>query len=306
VASSSKKTGDELVGRRIAERRTDLQMSRDDLAREIGASYALVSQIETGYRMPSYANQLLIAKALNTSLDEIFGDEDATADLPAPMPAPSVESVARFADAAAVFPLGEIANRRASSSMAGARVGMPRAASAPNTNLPSRLTFEEVVEQAASALRNLPASRRLDALARVQLSVTREVVEEERRRVGTGSEHPGWITELRPNEVFVFGSNPDGIHAGGSARAAFEKFGAEWGKGRGHHGQSYAIVTTDGPATLHAEVAEFLRYAAQHADLRFLLTPIGTGVAGYRADEIAPLFKDAPANVVLPAEFLGE
>lgn len=38
-----------------------------------------------------------------------------------------------------------------------------------------------------------------------------------------------FITELKPNEIFVFGSNIGGFHGGGAARVAHKRFGAEWG-----------------------------------------------------------------------------
>lgn len=113
------------------------------------------------------------------------------------------------------------------------------------------------------------------------------------------------ITELQPGEVFVFGSNADGWHAGGAARAALERFGAVWGEGHGLHGRSYAIDTMSGLAVIEEEVATFLEFAAEHPELRFLLTPIGTGIAGYEPEEIAPLFVGAPGNVVLPREFVS-
>ena len=50
------------------------------------------------------------------------------------------------------------------------------------------------------------------------------------------------ITELKENEVFVFGSNPEGRHGAGAAKQAL-KFGAQYGKGRGFSGQTYALVT---------------------------------------------------------------
>jgi hypothetical protein len=50
------------------------------------------------------------------------------------------------------------------------------------------------------------------------------------------------ITELEPNYVFVFGSNPEGRHGAGAAKAAL-KFGAKYGVGRGLQGQTYALVT---------------------------------------------------------------
>lgn len=311
MASASKKTGDEEVGRRIAERRTGLRMSRDDLARSIGASYALVAQIETGWRMPSYEKQLLIAKALGARLDELFGEADDDAydgndgvATGGPVPSSAGGGIPDFTAAADVFPLGTVPAHRAT--LAGARGSAP--ASAPDLSPSStpKPTFDEAVERAAAALRDLPASRRLDALARLQLSVTREVVDEERRRVGSDRQPAGWITDLKPNEVFVFGSNADGRHGAGAARTAYERFGAEWGHGSGRHGQSYAIVTMSGLGVLRDEVAKFLRHAARHPELRFLVTPIGTGTAGYRAEEIAPLFDGATANVVLPVEFQDE
>lgn len=300
MSSASKKTGDEQVGQRIAARRAALAMSREELASEIGASYALVAQIETGWRMPSYEKQLLIAKALGAGLDELFGEgREATA--PA-APARTVASVTLDAEdpllpqtdaARAAFPLGRIAAKRPT-------VTVPLA-SAPEP----KPSLEQSIERAAEAIRELPASRRLDALSRLQLIVMREVADEERRRRGSAQQPAGWITDLADDEVFVFGSNASGVHGGGAARIAYEKFGAEWGQGHGHHGQSYAIDTMSGLGVLHEEVARFLDYARRHPELRFLVTPIGTGIAGYRSDEIAPLFAGAPGNVVLPAEFTG-
>lgn len=111
------------------------------------------------------------------------------------------------------------------------------------------------------------------------------------------------ITHLEPDEVFVFGSNASGQHGGGAARTAHELFGAVWGEGHGHHGQSYAIDTMSGMATIQDEVATFLEYAREHPELRFLVTEIGCGIAGYTPAQIAPLFAGAPANVVLPESF---
>lgn len=47
---------------------------------------------------------------------------------------------------------------------------------------------------------------------------------------------PEIITELKENEVFVFGSKPDGNHKSGAAKIAFEKFGAQQGLGEGISG----------------------------------------------------------------------
>ena len=57
---------------------------------------------------------------------------------------------------------------------------------------------------------------------------------------------PERISELKENEIFVFGSNLAGAHGGGAARLAFERFGAVWGEGVGLHGKTYAIPTMQG------------------------------------------------------------
>jgi hypothetical protein len=111
------------------------------------------------------------------------------------------------------------------------------------------------------------------------------------------------ITELKPGEVFVFGSNATGAHGAGAARTAYEKFGAVWGGGHGLHGQSYAIDTMSGMPTMEDEVRGFLEFAGRHPELTFLVTKVGCGIAGYTPDEVAPLFTGSPANVVLPDEF---
>ncbi len=115
-----------------------------------------------------------------------------------------------------------------------------------------------------------------------------------------------FIAELRPGEVFVFGSNLKGFHGGGAARAAFNKFGAVWGQGVGLQGQSYAIPTMQGGVeTIKPYVDEFIRFAAGHPEMRFLVTPIGCGIAGFTAEEIAPLFAGARGleNISLPESF---
>lgn len=47
---------------------------------------------------------------------------------------------------------------------------------------------------------------------------------------------PERITELGEKEVFVFGSNLAGRHAGGAARTALRRFGAILGQGVGLQG----------------------------------------------------------------------
>ena len=120
---------------------------------------------------------------------------------------------------------------------------------------------------------------------------------------------PDRITELKPNEIFVFGSNLAGSHGGGAALLAYRRFGAVWGQGVGLQGQSYGIPTMQGGVeTIKPYVDEFIQFAKQHPEYKFLVTRIGCGIAGFRDDEIAPLFADAidVENVILPKEFVEE
>lgn len=114
------------------------------------------------------------------------------------------------------------------------------------------------------------------------------------------------ITELKANEIFVYGSNLAGAHGGGAARLAYNRFGAVWGQGVGLQGQSYAIPTMQGGVeTIKPYVDEFIRFAKEHPELKFLVTKIGCGIAGFKVDEIAPLFYHAIdcENIVLPKDF---
>lgn len=118
---------------------------------------------------------------------------------------------------------------------------------------------------------------------------------------------PEFITELADDEVFVFGSNLRGMHGGGAAATAHRCFGAVWGQGVGLQGQSYAIPTMQGGVeTIKPYVDNFIAFAQEHTELRFLVTKIGCGIAGFRDEEIAPLFKEAidVKNIILPRGFV--
>ena len=118
---------------------------------------------------------------------------------------------------------------------------------------------------------------------------------------------PDFITELKPNEIFVFGSNLAGMHGGGAARVAMERFGALWGQGVGLQGQSYAIPTMQGGVeTIKPYVDEFISFAKSHPEYTFFVTRIGCGIAGFTVDQIAPLFSQAldVPNIILPADFV--
>lgn len=117
---------------------------------------------------------------------------------------------------------------------------------------------------------------------------------------------PENINSLKPNEVFVFGSNLVGYHGGGAARAALNKFGAIWGQGVGLQGQSYAIPTMQGGVdTIKPYVDEFITFAKTRPELKFYVTRIGCGIAGFKDEEIAPLFREAlgEENIILPKSF---
>lgn len=118
---------------------------------------------------------------------------------------------------------------------------------------------------------------------------------------------PERITELKDNQVFVFGSNLAGSHGAGAARLAYERFGAVWGQGVGMQGRSYAIPTMQGGVeTIRPYVEEFLEFAFTHPEYKFLVTRIGCGIAAFTPEEIAPLFAEALdwENVILPRDFV--
>ncbi|MBP5483215.1 MAG: hypothetical protein J6X99_02990 [Bacteroidales bacterium] len=118
---------------------------------------------------------------------------------------------------------------------------------------------------------------------------------------------PERISELKADEVFVFGSNLEGMHGGGAAWVAFRKFGAVMGCGVGLRGQSYAIPTMQGGVeTIKPYVDEFVSFASEHPELFFFVTRIGCGIAGFRDKDIAPLFAGAIGldNVCLPESFV--
>lgn len=122
----------------------------------------------------------------------------------------------------------------------------------------------------------------------------------------------GYIVGLDENEIFVFGSNLAGIHGGGAARLAFDKFRARWGKGIGLYGKSYAIPTKDRNIQtlsldkIEPQVDKFIKFAKEHKELTFYVTEIGCGLAGLKIKEMAPMFlkHEIPDNVKLPESFL--
>lgn len=118
---------------------------------------------------------------------------------------------------------------------------------------------------------------------------------------------PDRISELKDNEIFVFGSNLQGSHGGGAAAIAAKQFGAIWGQGVGLQGQSYGIPTMHGGIDkIKPYVDHFIQFAKQNPHLKFLVTRIGCGIAGFTEQEMAPLFAEGVSveNVYLPDTFL--
>lgn len=127
----------------------------------------------------------------------------------------------------------------------------------------------------------------------------------ERLRGNNNRTTPGNISFLENNQIFVFGSNEQGLHSGGAALTAVKKFGAIMGQGEGLQGQSYAIPTMEGIDSMRKAIERFIEYAKEHPELTFLVTRIGCGIAGYKEEEVAPLFADAKdiSNIYLPSGF---
>jgi len=121
---------------------------------------------------------------------------------------------------------------------------------------------------------------------------------------------PNNIVSLKPYEIFVFGSNEAGIHGAGAARVARDLFGAKIGQGVGRTGQTYAIPTKDHMiktldlGKIKKYVDCFIEESKNYPYLTFLVTEIGCGLAGYTIKDIAPMFKNAPDNVILPKKFV--
>lgn len=103
-------------------------------------------------------------------------------------------------------------------------------------------------------------------------------------------------------KIFVFGSNRAGRHGKGDALIARQRFGAIYGQGEGLQGSSYGIPTKDEyirslPLPRIAEgVQRFLLFARAHPEMTFEIAAIGCRLAGYKPEQIAPMFVGAPEN----------
>lgn len=115
--------------------------------------------------------------------------------------------------------------------------------------------------------------------------------------------------------IFVFGSNEAGIHGAGAALFAYQKRNARYGFGYGHTGDAFAIPTKNEDIQslsldmINAYVCGFLAYATGKRKLKFMVTRIGCGLAGFKDHQIAPMFVGAPTNCIFDEKwkpFLGD
>lgn len=111
--------------------------------------------------------------------------------------------------------------------------------------------------------------------------------------------------------IYVFGSNKAGRHGKGDALTARQRFGAIYGQGEGLQGRSYGLPTKDERiqslplAEVAKSVGRFIAFARNHPEMNFDVAAVGCRLAGFTPAQIAPLFRDAPANCYLHSEFIA-
>lgn len=115
-------------------------------------------------------------------------------------------------------------------------------------------------------------------------------------------------------EIFVFGSNRAGRHGAGAALFAAKHYGAKRGVGEGLTGDSYALPTKGEKleflpfSEVDAAICRFLEVAKSMPDTRFLLTPVGCGLAGHSKKDVWAVLKreHIPTNVVLTSSWVSD
>lgn len=128
--------------------------------------------------------------------------------------------------------------------------------------------------------------------------------------------YTGYIEELNPNQIFVFGSNTQGRHGVGTAKLCLNKYGAIYGQASGLQGRSYGLVTTDlttykfpsrSPEEVLTEIKKFYKFAEENSELEFLVayTAEGYNLCGYSSKQLANLFSavSIPENVIFEDKF---
>ena len=110
-------------------------------------------------------------------------------------------------------------------------------------------------------------------------------------------------TELKDNEIFVFGSNGQGNHGAGAAKFALDKRWTHTGHAHGLSWQSFAVDTMDGLQTFKNDLSCLAITARHNPALTFYLTPVGTNIAGYSKQEVLDIMPDMPKNVIFVKEW---
>lgn len=124
---------------------------------------------------------------------------------------------------------------------------------------------------------------------------------------------PEIITHPSQDENVLIGTNEAGIHGAGIARAAMN-WGARMGQGFGPMSNCFGLPTKDWQIqTLPLEEIEryVKRYLAwtklqRNFKWKYMITPIGCGLAGYEPVDIAPMFEECLNNrkFWLPKSFI--
>lgn len=126
----------------------------------------------------------------------------------------------------------------------------------------------------------------------------------------------GKINKLEKNQIFVFGSNTQGIHGRGAALCAYRNFGAIFGVSSGLTGQCFAIITKDLTKDIHPSISKeviekqiknLYDYAKNNKNYEFLIAYSGNGINlnGYTPKEMAEMFSKhtIPVNIIFEKEF---
>lgn len=128
--------------------------------------------------------------------------------------------------------------------------------------------------------------------------------------------YEGDILSLKPNQIFIFGSNTEGRHGKGAALIAKERFGAIYGQAEGLQGQSYAIITKDLTKSVHPsrtpeqikeQIKKLYEFAIANPDKEFLVAykTSGTNLNAYSSKEMADMFNfvERPKNIIFEKTF---
>ena len=144
------------------------------------------------------------------------------------------------------------------------------------------------------------------------------------------------VTKLDSNHIFVYDSNPQGMHGVGSGFQA-RKFGSKLGQGRGLHGKTYGLITKNltagyveestgikyknegfrsvSPDLIKANVDELYEHARNNPDKFFIVSYKNERwkegdskklLNGYTGDEMFTFFynrNNIPANIVMHESF---